>query len=362
MTLSDFIPTQTHPWIVAGLIALLAAGLALLAHVIVIPLLRRALAFNLLASTVLDHVTHSTRYLFPLLALELVWGASPQNLAHLQGVRLFTGVLLTLVFTWVMMRAVQGIAEAVVRLHPSHDVNDIQSRRVKTQTRVLSRTAAFFVLVIGFAFALMLFPGARHIGASLLASAGLAGLAAGIAARSVLSNLLAGLQIALSQPLRIDDQVVIEGEWGTIEEITSTYVVVAIWDQRRLIVPLQWVIEHPFQNWTRTASQLLGTVTFWVDYTTALAPLRAELERVCAAAPEWDHRLALLQVVDASDRAIQVRCLVSAADAGKTWDLRCRVREAMIDFVQRTQPGSLPRIRSDIELSQRAQGADPVRA
>lgn len=356
MNFSEYLPVATYPWIVPGIIGLLAVAMALLVHAIALPLLRRVLGFSVLTSIVLEHVAHPTRYLLPLLALQFVWEAYPNDLRYMHSVQLFTAVLLMLVFTWVSIRVVSGIAEAVIRLHPAANANDLQSRRLKTQTRVLSRTVMFFVLIIGFALALMLFPSVRHIGASILASAGVAGIAAGIAARPVLSNLIAGLQIALTQPLRLDDQVVIQGEWGVIEEITATYVVVAIWDQRRLVVPLQWVIENPFQNWTRTGSELLGTVMIWLDYTTPISPMRKELERICANAPEWDHRLAQLQVVDANDRAMQVRCLVSAADAGKIWDLRCRVRKELIDYIQREYPDSLPRIRADLGGAERTDG------
>jgi len=169
----------------------------------------------------------------------------------------------------------------------------------------------------------------------------------------VLGSLIAGLQIALTQPIRLDDVVIIEGEWGRIEEITATYVVVKIWDERRLVVPLQWVIEHPFENWTRREAQLFGTVFLWLDYRVPLAPLRAELERVCDSAPEWDGRVALLQVVETSERAMQVRALVSSADASKGWDLRCRVREALIDFLQRQVPDGLPRLRAEIEEAEK---------
>jgi small-conductance mechanosensitive channel len=213
----------------------------------------------------------------------------------------------------------------------------------------------------------MTFPGLRQIGASLLASAGVVGVVAGIAARPVFGNLIAGLQIALTQPIRLDDVVIIEGEWGRIEEITATYVVVKIWDERRLVVPLQWIIQNPFQNWTRTGSQLLGTVMLWMDYSVPLAPLRAELQRVCEEAPEWDGRVAMMQVTEANERAVQLRALVSAADASKTWDLRCRVREALIDFLQRERPEALPRVRAQMDQgaehdASRSPAPPPLRA
>ncbi|HWI36807.1 MAG TPA: mechanosensitive ion channel domain-containing protein, partial [Burkholderiales bacterium] len=220
-------------------------------------------------------------------------------------------------------------------------------------TRVLTRTLATLVAVVGLSFALLTFPGVRSVGAGLLASAGVVGIAAGLAAKPVLGNLLAGLQIALTQPIRLDDVVIVENEWGRIEEIGRAFVVVAIWDQRRLVVPLQYFIEKPFQNWTRTSSELLGTAFLWVDYGLPLEPLREELARVCRGAPEWDGRLALIQVTDTNERAMQLRVLVSAADASKAWDLRCRVREALIAYLQRQWPQFLPRLRAEVADSPR---------
>ena len=169
----------------------------------------------------------------------------------------------------------------------------------------------------------------------------------------MLGNLIAGLQIGLTQPMRLDDVVIVEGEWGVIEEIGSAYVVVRIWDQRRLVVPLQWWVEHPFQNWTRTSAELIGTVFLWVDYRLPLAPLRAELERACRESADWDGRLALLQVTDAGERAMQLRCLVTSAGSSQNWDLRCRVRERLIDFVQREYPQYLPRLRAEVDADGR---------
>jgi small-conductance mechanosensitive channel len=216
---------------------------------------------------------------------------------------------------------------------------------VQTQTRVLSRTISGMVLLAGLAFALMTFPRARQFGASLLASAGVAGLIVGIAAKSVFSNLLAGLQIALAQPLRIDDVLIVDGEWGRVEEITSTYVVLKIWDERRLVVPLQWFIEHPFQNWTRTSAELLGTVFLWVDFTLPVDAIRTETRRLCEASPDWDRRVCGVQVTDQNERAMQLRILVSSPSSGQNFDLRCAVREGLIDFIRREFPHSLPLVR-----------------
>jgi small-conductance mechanosensitive channel len=154
----------------------------------------------------------------------------------------------------------------------------------------------------------------------------------------VFSNLIAGLQLALAQPLRIDDVLIVQGEWGRVEEITGTYVVLKIWDERRLIIPLQWFIENPFQNWTRSNAQIIGTVFVWVDYRMPLEPLREAARRACEAAPEWDKRLCLLQVVEAGERSMQLRVLVTSGNSSLNWDLRCKVREALVDFMQREYP------------------------
>jgi small-conductance mechanosensitive channel len=192
---------------------------------------------------------------------------------------------------------------------------------------------------------LMTFPGARQVGASLLASAGVIGLVAGIAAKPVFSNLIAGLQIALAQPIRIDDVLVVEGEWGRVEEITGTFVVLKIWDDRRLILPLSYFIEKPFQNWTRSSSQLLGSVFIYADYGLPLAPVRAEVERLVKAAPQWDGRFFNLQVTDTTERTMQLRVLCTAASSSLAFDLRCAVREGVIDFMQREYPQFLPKMR-----------------
>jgi small-conductance mechanosensitive channel len=210
------------------------------------------------------------------------------------------------------------------------------------------------VMIAGVSMALMTFPGARQVGASLLASAGVLGIVGGLAARPVFSNLIAGLQLALAQPIRIDDVLIVNGEWGRVEEITGTYVVLKIWDERRLIVPLQWFIENPFENWTHTSSQILGTVFLYLDFATPVAPLRAELKRLVEGAPEWDGRVCGLHVTDASERAMQIRILVSAGSAGKAFDLRCKVRESMLAFVAREYPDCLPRIRMPQASSQEA--------
>lgn len=357
MTLGSYLQFTSNPWLAAAIGAVAAVVVGLLLHSIFLPIIRRVVAFSVHASTVVQYIARPTRLLVPVFGLQLVWEAQGSGLPGIRYLRLVTAVLLTFAVTWTAIRAIAGFADAVVRAHPVNVTDNLAARRLQTQAHVLARVVMMVVVILGIASALMLFPSVRQIGAGLLASAGIAGIAAGVAARPVLSNLIAGLQLALSQPIRLDDVVIIEGEWGRVEEITSTYVVLKLWDERRMVVPLQWIIENPFQNWTRSSAELIGTVLLWVDFQVPLAPLRSELERLCKAAPEWDGRLALLQVVDASDRAMQVRALVSAVDSGKAWDLRCRVREGLIEYLQRHHPEGLPRLRADLRPGSESEDA-----
>jgi small-conductance mechanosensitive channel len=360
MDLTQLLAGFDNAWLAVAFAVLAAMALGLLIHAVAFGVLRRIGRFSVLAGTLAKALEPPARAVLPLLTLQFVWAALPDSMRLPPAIAIVTALLLIAALTWLAMRAVSAIGETVIYLHPSNVSDNLEARRLATQTRVLARILMTFIALIGAAVGLMMFPALRTMGTSLLASAGVAGLIAGIAARPVLGNLIAGVQIALSQPLRIDDVVVIENEWGRIEDITSAYVVVKLWDERRLVVPLQWVIEHPFQNWTRTSAEITGTVSLWADYRVPLAPLRAELERICAAAPEWDGRVAILQVVDANERAIQLRALVSSADASKNWDLRCLVREDLLDFIQREHPDALPRLRAAVNTDADAAGPQRV--
>jgi small-conductance mechanosensitive channel len=199
---------------------------------------------------------------------------------------------------------------------------------------------------------LMVFDSVRQFGASILASAGIAGIVIGFAAQRSIATLLAGFQIALTQPIRVDDVVIVENEWGRIEDITLTYVVVKVWDLRRLVVPINYFIEQPFQNWTRRSADILATVFLYVDYTIPVDALRGELTRILGASRYWDGKVNVLQVTDAKEHTLEIRALASAADASLAWDLRCEIREQLVAFVQRRHPESLPRVRAAFEPSQ----------
>ena len=240
------------------------------------------------------------------------------------------------------------------------DVDDnLLARKHNTQIRVLVRSADVLLILITFGAALMTFEPVRQYGISLFASAGVAGIVAGLAARPVLSNLMAGVQIAMTQPIRLYDAVTVENEHGTIEEITSTYVVVKLWDWRRLVVPLTYFIEKPFQNWTRETSALIGNVIVFVDYSAPVGVIREKFNEILKQSDKWDEKIATLQVTDFKEGTMELRCLMSARSAGQAFDLRCEVREKLIDFLQREHPEALPRSR---QISFREKTKRPARS
>jgi small-conductance mechanosensitive channel len=221
-----------------------------------------------------------------------------------------------------------------------------RARAIYTQVTMLRKIVTSVVMLIAIASMLMVFESVRHFGTAIIASAGVAGIILGFAAQKSIATLLAGVQIALTQPFRIDDVVIVEGEWGRIEEITLTYVVVVIWDWRRLVLPISYFIEKPFQNWTRISADIIGSVFFYLDYNVPLEALRAEMQRILEHSPLWDKKVASLQVTDTKQNTIEVRIIVSSRDAGQSWDLRCELREKLIKYLQQHYPESLPRIRT----------------
>ncbi len=268
-------------------------------------------------------------------------------------------IALILALGWTAAKALDAAAELYLRRFRAGVPDNLLARKHVTQVNILHRASQTVLVIITIASALMTVATVRQFGVSLFASAGAAGVVVGLAARPVLSNLLAGIQIALTQPIRVEDSVIVEGEWGWIETITSTYVVIRIWDLRRMIVPLSYFIEKPFQNWTYQSTDLLGTVTLRADYTVPVERVREELQRIVSATPLWDGKVAVLQVTDALADVIELRALVSGRDAGQTWDLRCLVRERLIAFLQAEYPHALPRHRTEVTGS--IEPAPPLR-
>ncbi|WP_414058514.1 mechanosensitive ion channel family protein [Pseudomonas sp. HR96] len=337
------------PWLSTLMVAVVAIGVTLLIRLIGLVILRRLSKNLVFARQLVLRSERPTVWLMPLLALQAVWTSAPDDLALIGTVRHVNGMAVVAAITWLGFQCVLALGDAIAIKHPLDLEDNLNARRIQTQAKVLVRCLNVVVLIFGTGLILMSFPPVRQIGASLLASAGLAGLAAGFAAKPVLGNLIAGLQIAISQPIRLDDVVIVEGEWGRIEEISGTYVVVKIWDERRMVVPLQYFIEKPFQNWTRSTSSLIGSVFLWVDYSVPLDVLREEAQRVCNDIPQlWDGRVCVLQVTETSEKSMQLRILLSSVDSSRSWDARCHMRERLITFINQHYPQCLPQVRAEV--------------
>ncbi|GAA2076619.1 mechanosensitive ion channel [Pseudolysinimonas kribbensis] len=279
-------------------------------------------------------------------AIVATWPAGVHHAGSRDHVILIVAIVVGAWFIGAVLGFVIGVAMGRYRV----DVPDNRvARRVRTQLAVIRRLIYVILFVLAIGAVLLTFPGVQAVGTSVLASAGVISVVAGLAAQSTLSNLFAGIQLAFSGAIRVDDVVVVEQEWGRIEEITLSYVVVHVWDDRRLVLPCTWFTQNPFENWTRTSSQLLGAVEFDLDWRVSPGRMRAELDRILDDASLWDHRAKVLQVTDAVGGYVHVRVLVTARDAAALFDLRCLVRERLVDWLQRETPEALPTQRVEVE-------------
>ncbi len=251
--------------------------------------------------------------------------------------------------TWVVIRFINLGKFIILQRYDISQKDNLRARQVYTQFKIIERILVFIVIILALAIGLTTFEGIKKIGISIFASAGVAGIILGFAAQKLIGTVLAGFQIAMTQPIRIEDVVIVENEWGWIEEITLTYVVIRIWDKRRLIVPTTYFIEKPFQNWTRISADILGTVFIYTDYTIPFNKLREELTRILKSDKNWDGKVNVLQVTDSTERTVEIRALMSAQDSPSAWDLRVNVREKLIDYLQKNYPQSLPRTRVSME-------------
>ena len=254
-------------------------------------------------------------------------------------------ILLIISIAWAAIAVLRASKKVILSKYDTSKKDNLRQRKFLTQFNIMESIIYFMIILISIGASLMLFEDVRQLGVSLFASAGVAGIIIGFAAQKLIATVLAGLQIAITQPIRLDDVVIIENEWGRIEEITLTYVVVKIWDQRRLVVPSTYFFEKPFQNWTRNTSEILGTVFLYTDYHVPFDALRKELTRLLNSTPLWDKRVNVLQVTDAKEYGVEIRALMSAKDSPIAWDLRVFIREKMIEFIQKNYPESLPRTR-----------------
>ncbi|MCW3843414.1 mechanosensitive ion channel family protein [Micromonospora yasonensis] len=331
--------------------AIVAAAVALFMVEVVHRVIRRLGRRSLLMTELTEHSHRPFQVAATALAVQLgvrfstlyaVGSAWRQVLLH----ALVLAVIATT--AWVVASLLVVVEDTALARFRMDVPNNRHARRVRTQVVLLRRLTIAVIVVLALGVLLMTFPGVRGIGAGVLTSAGVAAAVAALAAQSLLGNVFAGLQLAFSDAVRLDDVVVVEGEWGRIEELTLSYVVVQIWDDRRLILPTSYFTKNPFQNWTRTEAAVLGTAEFDVDWAVPVQAMREELRRLCENTELWDGRVCVLQVTDATGGLVKVRALVSAADAGSLWDLRCLVREHLVAWIRDQRPTALPRMRAEV--------------
>ena len=351
LTLKDWLawlPDQ----VVALIIIFLAAGIAYSLHRSVRRLVRHTLAErNPYLFSVFTQMRGVTQFALLILAMIIAIPVAPFDPNTAGWLARFLLIAVICLIGWAAMTGLKIAADLYLRRFRLDAADNLLARKHNTQVSVLLRCADVLVLVITVGAALMTFEPVRQYGVSLFASAGVAGIVAGLAARPVLSNLFAGVQLAMTQPIRIDDAVIVENESGSIEEITSTYVVVRLWDWRRMIVPLSYFIERPFQNWTRETAALIGSAFFYLDYRAPVDAIRDKLNEIVKASKNWNGQVVNLQVTDTKQGTIELRALMSANSAGQAFDLRCEVREKMIAFLQQEHPEALPAQRAIAEVS-----------
>ncbi|SNC66149.1 Small-conductance mechanosensitive channel [Hymenobacter gelipurpurascens] len=307
----------------------------------------------LLAQSVARHLNAPSGWFFPVLVLSFLLLLTGLEARPLEVARRLVETALLITFAWGLVKTVDVIQDLVEDHYRLAEADNLRVRKLFTQLQFVKKLAVTLIIFVAVGLILMSFATVRKIGTGLLTSAGIASVIVGFAAQRSISNLLAGFQIAFTQPIRLDDVLVVEGEWGRVEEITFTYVVLRIWDERRLVLPLNYFIEKPFQNWTRSTSQLLGTVFLYTDYTVPVEIIRQELQRFVEGEPLWDRRVCVLQVTDSKERTLELRCLVSASNSSRAFDLRCAVREHLITFIQQHHPEALPKTRSVVDAQDR---------
>ncbi|MDF2233049.1 mechanosensitive ion channel family protein [Albimonas sp. CAU 1670] len=353
---------------VAGIPALLMGASALIGGVLVCLALHWAIRRTLLRLTrggdgflrqVLLRTGGLTRLAFVLGGMIVTLPATSLPAEWIALIRHVISILLIVMVGWALMTTVSHTADRSLRRWIGADEENVEARKNRTQIRVFRRILNIVIFLVTAGACLLTFDSVKEYGAGLFASAGVAGIVAAVAARPVLANLIAGMQIAITQPMRIDDVVIVEGEWGWIEEITATYVVVRIWDWRRLVLPISYFIEKPFENWTRESGAIIGSVVLHLDYAAPFEALREKFDEVVRASSWWDGQVSVFQVIGASERTVEVRALMSARSSPRAWELRCEVREKILLWLREAHPEALPRDRGDVRL--RPEGREAAR-
>ena len=335
-----------------------ALGIGIILIALVAGILFKSILFRLLAiynkeenpllvRSITTHLNHPLSFMIPLLFLSFAMPLLPYGANTVYVIKRVIEVLGIVGFAWALIN-LTSVARDLVRKKYQLDKSDnFRERKLITQLQFIRKMTIVLIAFIALSMILLSFDAVRKLGTGLLTSAGVVGIVVGIAAQKSIANLLAGLQIAFTQPIRIDDVLVVEKEFGRVEEITLTYVVLKIWDNRRMILPLNYFIDQPFQNWTRTGSDILATVYLYTDYTLPIDALRKEFEHVLANTDLWDKQVAVLQVTDSKENSLELRALMSANSSAVAWDLRCLVREKLVHFIQQNYPDALPKVRAE---------------
>lgn len=299
--------------------------------------------------SVVKHMGAPVNFFLPLVFLNFCIPFLRMNAYVLKLLSRSVEILIIIAFAWILLRLILVVQDYIYSRFDMKKSDNLRERKIRTQLQFIRQIVTGLIILLTIAAVLMTFSTMRKIGTGLLTGVGVGGIIIGFAAQRSLANLLAGFQIAFTQPIRIDDAVIVENEFGHIEEITLTYVVVRIWDQRRLVLPIHYFIENPFQNWTRNSSELIGTVMLYIDYSMPIEPLRHELTRLLNINPFWDKRVGSIQVFNTTDRIVELRVLVSGPNAGTLFDLRCYVRENLLKFISENYPQHLPKTRAFLE-------------
>jgi small-conductance mechanosensitive channel len=350
MQFEELLPQYGEVWGTIGALGvmLVAALAGYIVHKVVFRVLRRwGRSSELSVAHLLDvYLKAPLKYLIVLLVV--LFAGYSLNFTFREPILHLLTIGLIAAGAFLAIRMVAFVRELVVGQYDAMAEDNLRARKLYTQFRIIERILVFVIVLFAIAVALLTFEEVRQVGVSLLASAGIIGIIVGFAAQKTLGSLLAGIQIAVAQPIRIDDAVIVEGEFGRVEEINLTYVVLKIWDERRLIVPINYFLDKPFQNWTRVSTDLLGTVFFYLNYNAPVEAMRQELDRILLNNPLWDGKAKDLHVTDVKESSIEVRVLVSSTNSGNTFTLRCNVRENMITFLQKNYPECLPRTRLEV--------------
>jgi small-conductance mechanosensitive channel len=336
------------PWVYSAVVLAAAAIAGLVLYSIFFRLMSRLArrTSGVLDDSFVKHCKKPAQMAVPLIALYLALQFVAVSADFDRPLEKVVGVLLVFAIAWLLIRLTSVLEDFVLSKYNITGKDNLRARRIYTQFRIIKKILIVAIVAITVSVILMSFEKFRQLGTAILASAGLAGIIAGLAARPALSNLIAGIQVALTEPISLDDVVIVENEWGWIEEITLTYVVVRIWDLRRLIVPLSYFLETPFQNWTRKTADVIGSVYLYVDYAVPVEKVREELQRILKDSSYWKGTVSALQVVDTTEKTMQLRAIMDASNSSDAWNLRCEVREKLIEFVRRNYPDALPVMRA----------------